>query len=78
MKKILFFVILFFALPVLAGELDPNDQLEFRALVGCLSEAKTSFNNSNVCVAPIIYIMSGLESKWFSVTGAEIGDVNSL
>ncbi|MDD4973829.1 MAG: hypothetical protein PHY93_05730 [Bacteriovorax sp.] len=87
MRKLLFFAVLLFSLPILANELDPilspghhkiNDQAEFRALVSCLSEAKTSIKNPNACIAPIIYIMSGLEAKWFSVTGADVGDEKSL
>ncbi|MBC7537652.1 MAG: hypothetical protein H7281_02430 [Bacteriovorax sp.] len=77
MRIFLLFVFMVFSIPAIANNLDPalapefqgiKDEVEFRALVNCLTET------DNECVVPIIFIMSGSEDKWFSITGAEVPD----
>ena len=38
------------------------------------SKIDTKIQLPKSCVAPIVFILSGSEDKWFSVTGAESGD----
>ena len=37
------------------------------------SDIDTTVSLPGSCVAPIIFVLSGSEDKWFAVTGAEIG-----